>query len=60
MRFSCWVVLADAVEKVRQKLLPLELSLRGAEILGWWGGDDDKKKSIIGGKKKKTRRRTSG
>ena len=59
------VSLADAVEKVRQKLLPLELSLRGAEILGIGGDDDDddddtKKKSIgDGGKKKKTRRRTS-
>ena len=56
------VSLADAVEKVRQKLLPLELSLRGAEILGIGGGgdDDDEKKSIgDGGKKKKTRRRTS-
>ena len=56
------VSLADAVEKVRQKLLPLELSLRGAEILGIGGGgdDDDEKKSIgDGGKKKKTIRRTS-
>lgn len=52
------VSLADAVEKVRQKLLPLELSLRGAEILGI-GKDDEKKKSIENDEKKKKTTRKS-
>jgi hypothetical protein len=68
------VSLADAIEKVRQKLLPLELSLRGAGILGDLGDDDDKSVEDVsvedtsgkrhgrrsqGGEKKKTRRRSS-
>ncbi len=43
----CGVSLADAIEKVRQKLLPLELSLRGTSILGLSDG-------VVGTSEKKT------